>query len=93
MALETRSGAGRVGALALGTRISADIARILDCIDQAVRAKVDTLDDDRARRVIYARFGLDGELRTLADLAREMDVPVETVRRIQGQALGKLARP
>ena len=46
--------------------------------------------DDRERRIVRARYGLDGRERTLRELAQQLGVSAERVRQIQGQALDKL---
>jgi RNA polymerase sigma factor (sigma-70 family) len=46
--------------------------------------------DDRERSVIRARFGLDGEQRTLRDLGRQLGVSAERVRQIEEASLGKM---
>ncbi len=45
---------------------------------------------DREREILRARYGLDGEPRSLRDLARQLGVSAERVRQIENRALGKL---
>ncbi|HWF35084.1 MAG TPA: sigma-70 family RNA polymerase sigma factor [Solirubrobacteraceae bacterium] len=47
--------------------------------------------NERERRVIRARYGLDGPERTLGELARELSVSAERVRQIEQAALRKLS--
>jgi RNA polymerase sigma factor (sigma-70 family) len=46
---------------------------------------------ERERRVIRARYGIDCQARTLAELAPELRVSSERVRQIEQAALGKLS--
>lgn len=49
--------------------------------------------DDTGKRVLCARFGLDGaDEKTLEELARELGLSAEGVRRIQGRALKQVKR-
>jgi RNA polymerase primary sigma factor len=43
--------------------------------------------DERERRVVHGRFGLDGQERTLRELARDLGVSAERVRQIEQHAL------
>jgi RNA polymerase primary sigma factor len=45
---------------------------------------------DRERRILSARFGLDGPERTLREVARELGVSAERVRQLEQRALEKL---
>ena len=45
---------------------------------------------DRERRILSARFGLDGPERTLREVARELGVSAERVRQLEERALDKL---
>jgi RNA polymerase primary sigma factor len=45
---------------------------------------------ERERAVLRARFGLEGEKRSLREIARELGVSAERVRQLEGRALGKL---
>jgi RNA polymerase sigma factor (sigma-70 family) len=45
---------------------------------------------DRERRVLRARYGLDGREQTLRELAERLGVSPERVRQIEQEALGKL---
>jgi RNA polymerase primary sigma factor len=45
---------------------------------------------DRERRVVRARYGLDGREQTLRELAERLGVSPERVRQIEQEALGKL---
>jgi RNA polymerase primary sigma factor len=46
---------------------------------------------DRERAILRSRYGLDGEERSLRDIAAEMGLSAERVRRLEQRALGKLA--
>jgi RNA polymerase sigma factor (sigma-70 family) len=46
--------------------------------------------NERERKIVHARFGLDGEERTLRELADELGVSAERVRQIEEVALRKL---
>jgi RNA polymerase nonessential primary-like sigma factor len=59
-------------------------------IEASVRQWLDEL-NDRQRRVIECRYGLNGcDVATLEELAREIGVTRERVRQIQSEALDKL---
>ena len=45
---------------------------------------------DRERRVLRARYGLDGPEQTLRELAERLGISAERVRQIEQEALGKL---
>ena len=48
----------------------------------------------REAHILRARFGLDtGEVRTLEDIGRELQLSRERVRQIEGRALAKLRQP
>ena len=58
-----------------------------------VRGVLDTL-NDRERRVLQLRFGLDdGRSRTLEEVGREFGVTRERIRQIEAKALRKLRHP
>lgn len=46
--------------------------------------------DDRERMVLRARYGLDGEEQTLAEIGSRLGLSAERVRQIEQRALGKL---
>ena len=49
--------------------------------------------DDRERRIIDARFGLNGEApKTLEEVGQEMEVTRERIRQLQNLAIKKLRR-
>ena len=48
--------------------------------------------EERERVIIVARFGLDGEPRSLEEIARELHVSRERVRHLEEAALAKLSR-
>ena len=45
---------------------------------------------ERERKIVHARFGLDGRERTLRELADDLGVSAERVRQIEEASLGKL---
>lgn len=45
---------------------------------------------DRERRVLRARFGLDGEAKSLREISETLGVSAERVRQLENRALGKL---
>jgi RNA polymerase primary sigma factor len=45
---------------------------------------------DRERAVLRARFGLDGEVQSLRDVAARLGLSAERVRQLENRALGKL---
>jgi RNA polymerase sigma factor (sigma-70 family) len=56
---------------------------------EALPALMEAL-DDRERRIILARYGLDGPERTLRQIAGELGVSAERVRQLEQRALDKL---
>lgn len=69
-----------------------EVSELTDLVER-VRAAIDTLDPEE-RRVIEARFGLNGvERRTLAELGAEFDASGEAMRRVEASALAKLQHP
>jgi len=46
---------------------------------------------DRERAILRARYGLDGDERSLRDIAGELGLSAERVRQLERRALGKLA--
>jgi DNA-directed RNA polymerase specialized sigma24 family protein len=46
--------------------------------------------DSRERMIVRGRFGLDGQQRTLRQLARSLGVSAERVRQLQQRALDKM---
>lgn len=69
-----------------------EVAELTDLVDR-VRAALTTLDPEE-RRVIEARFGLNGtDRRTLAELGDEFDASGEAMRRVEASALAKLQHP
>jgi RNA polymerase sigma factor (sigma-70 family) len=57
----------------------------------AIEAAIGRL-DSRSAAVLRARFGLDGAARRRCDIAVELGVTVETVRRIQARALARVRK-
>jgi DNA-directed RNA polymerase sigma subunit (sigma70/sigma32) len=61
---------------------------VVDTVD--VRGALHRLLTEREERVLRARFGIDEDERTLADLAREFRCSPQAVKKMQDRALGKL---
>ncbi len=62
-------------------------------LKEQVEKVLDTL-NDRERRVLYLRFGLeDGRSRTLEEVGKEFMVTRERIRQIEAKALRKLRHP
>jgi RNA polymerase sigma factor (sigma-70 family) len=68
-----------------------------DALDEAVRADVQAglrVLNDRERRIVELRFGLDcGQPRTLDDVAALFELTRERIRQIEVRALSKLRHP
>jgi len=75
-----------------GTIPSADLVLVTSAMRNHVRGALAEL-DDKERRVVSLRFGLDGdEPRTLKEIGEMMGLSRERIRQIEAQALGKLNR-
>ena len=71
---------------------SADLVLLTATMRNHVRAALDEL-DEKEKRVLGLRFGLDGEEpRTLKEIGEMMGLSRERIRQIEAQALGKLNR-
>ena len=71
---------------------SADLILVSTAMRNHVRGALAEL-DDKERRVVSLRFGLDGdESRTLKEIGEMMGLSRERIRQIEAQALGKLNR-
>jgi len=71
---------------------SADFVLISQTMRRQVRASLAEL-DEKERRVVGLRFGLEGdEPRTLKEIGEMMGLSRERIRQIEAQALGKLNR-
>jgi RNA polymerase sigma factor (sigma-70 family) len=55
-----------------------------------LRVVVDCVLNERERRVIYARFGMDEDAKTFEDIARKEGVTRERIRQIEQKSLKKL---
>ena len=74
------------------TTPSADSVFIRNAMKNHVRAALLDL-DEKEKRVLSLRFGLDGdEQRTLKEIGEMMGLSRERIRQIEAQALGKLNR-
>jgi RNA polymerase primary sigma factor len=83
--------AGTVGELLADPLADAEYERVLDDSERReVLALLDGL-SDRERSVVRARYGLDGEERTLRQIAKSFGVSAERVRQLEQRALSKLA--
>lgn len=94
-ALEKPVGGDREVGMMLGERL--DDPRAGEAFDRVPRKMdVERLPDalgalnDRERTIIRARFGLDGEQRTLRELGADLGVSAERVRQIEAASLTKL---
>src|SRR5712691_8683296 len=75
-----------------GTIPSADLVLVTSAMRNHVRGALAEL-DDKERRVVSLRFGLDGDdPRTLKEIVEMMGLSRERIRQIEAQALGKLNR-
>ncbi|MDJ0864754.1 MAG: RNA polymerase sigma factor RpoD/SigA [Myxococcota bacterium] len=85
---------GRPGRTLGDTLADAGLVSPIDHLDGArlhartehVLAQLDT----REQRIVRDRFGLDGEVRTLEQIARELGVSIERVRQLEVRALAKI---
>ncbi|MBI2029781.1 hypothetical protein HYT02_05165 [Candidatus Gottesmanbacteria bacterium] len=60
---------------------------------KSVRELRDTLEDERQKKILTRRFGLDdSEPATLDEVAKELGLSRERIRQLEGQALGPLRR-
>jgi RNA polymerase primary sigma factor len=66
--------------------------RVLDHIEAAELRSLLSVLSPRERRVLNARYGLDGVERSRRDVAEELGVSVRRVRDIEARALAKLRR-
>jgi RNA polymerase sigma factor (sigma-70 family) len=84
------AGPGTFGELLVDPIAEDEYERALDEIEvQQLRSLLSGL-SDRERAVLRARYGLDGDERTLAEIARQLGLSAERVRQIEQRALGKL---
>lgn len=60
---------------------------------KAISAVIDTL-SEREREIMEQRFGLrDGDIRTLEEVGRQLQLPAERIRQIEAKALRKMRHP
>ena len=81
---------GRFGELLADPLAEDEYERVLAAIDHGELHRLLAGLSDRERAVLRARYGLDGEERSLRDVAAELGVSAERVRQIERRALGKL---
>jgi RNA polymerase sigma factor (sigma-70 family) len=81
---------GTFGELIADPLAEDEYERVLQAIE--TRELLDLLAglSERERAVLQARYGLDGEERSLRDLAQKLGLSAERVRQIERRALGKL---
>jgi RNA polymerase sigma factor (sigma-70 family) len=81
---------GTFGELIADPLAEDEYERVLQAIE--TRELLDLLAglSDRERAVLKARYGIEGEERSLRDLAQELGLSAERVRQIERRALGKL---
>ena len=48
--------------------------------------------DDREKYIIYSRYGFDGDLKSLKEIAEKLEISCERVRQIESRALQKLKK-
>ena len=64
----------------------------LEDVNTALYAALDTL-TDREKEVLYLRFGVEGEAKSLNEIGKILDVTQERIRQIEAKALRKLRNP
>lgn len=89
-----RGGDGEIGAfgeLLADPLAEGEYERVLDAVRaRPLHALLAGL-SDRERRVLRARYGLDGAERSLREIGAELGLSAERIRQIERRALGKLA--
>jgi DNA-directed RNA polymerase sigma subunit (sigma70/sigma32) len=74
-------------------KVSPSEAAMLALLPSRVASMLEVL-DERERRLIALRFGLDrGDPRTLAEVAQHFNVTGERIRQIEARAMSKLQHP
>jgi RNA polymerase sigma factor (sigma-70 family) len=82
---------GTVGELLVDPLAEGEYEHVLNASEQQELVARLTELSDRERKVLRARYGLDGEEHTLRQIAERMGLSAERVRQIEQGALGKLA--
>jgi len=82
---------GTFGELVVDPLAEEEYERVLNAIESRELLGLLSGLADRERAILRARYGLDGEEKSLREIAAELGVSAERVRQLERRALGKLA--
>jgi RNA polymerase primary sigma factor len=82
---------GTFGELLVDPLAEGEYERLLDAIETEQLLSLLSGLSERERKIVRARFGLDGEEESLRELGRRLGLSAERVRQLEQRALGKLA--